>query len=74
MNKILFRECPKCHGYGVLDSGRNCTFCGGAGHGGLHGDGVIGSGEIMIDKDSGRRITPSELARSIRAKRREKTP
>lgn len=61
MPNIIFRECPNCHGYGVLDSGQNCTHCGGHGRGGLLGDGQIGSGEIMIDKKTGNRITPEKL-------------
>lgn len=46
---IEFRTCPKCNGYGVLDDGRNCRMC-------------IGSGEIMIDSDTGRRITVKQLS------------
>lgn len=60
--EIEFRTCPKCNGYGVLDSGANCRECGGKGRGGLRSD-QIGSGEIMIDKATGRRVTVEELNR-----------
>jgi len=64
--KIEFRECPKCNGYGVLDNGNNCRECGGRGRGGLLGDGVIGSGEIMFDSKTGARITNEQLANFLR--------
>lgn len=63
--KIDLRECPKCHGYGVLDNGNNCRECGGKGRGGLLGDGVIGSGEIMVDSKTGARITSEQLAKFL---------
>ena len=50
MKNILFRECPKCHSYGILDSGKSCKFCN-------------GSGEIMFDKETGKRITLKMFAR-----------
>jgi hypothetical protein len=50
-----------CGGYGVRDDGSNCVTCGGEGRGGLRGGGTIGSGEIMIDRDTGRTITAAEL-------------
>jgi hypothetical protein len=60
--EIEFRTCPLCSGYGVLDSGRNCRECGGSGTGGLRStNGIIGSGELMFDKATGRRITYEEL-------------
>ena len=58
---IEFRECPKCGGYGVRDNGDNCTTCGGSGRGGLNGGGQIGSGELMFDRDTGRRVTAADL-------------
>lgn len=58
--EIEFRTCPKCNGYGVLDSGRNCGECGGKGQGGLR-SGKIGSGEIMIEKETGRRVSYDEF-------------
>jgi hypothetical protein len=68
---IAFRPCPSCGGYGVLDSGTNCTTCGGEGRGGLNGPGTIGSGEIMIDQDTGEQLTAADLVE--RAKLREGT-
>lgn len=62
---IEFRICPLCGGYGVLDSGKNCTECGGRGHGGLSTNGIdgnyIGSGERMFDRKTGRQITHAEF-------------
>lgn len=65
---IIFKECPRCHGYGVLDSGRNCTECGGSGSGGLRGPGQIGSGELMFDGDTGQRITAADLVKMAKKK------
>lgn len=63
MSDFAIMECPKCHGYGVLDSGENCTNCGGSGSGGLRSiDGCIGSGEIITDKSTGRQISAKEMA------------
>jgi DnaJ-class molecular chaperone len=58
---IDFRECPHCGGYGVRDNGANCKTCGGSGRGGLLGQGQIGSGEIMFDRDTGRHVTAAEM-------------
>jgi len=64
MSEFEFRECPQCGGYGVLDNGKNCTYCGGKGRGGLWSqNGVIGSGEIIIEKATGRHISRDEFAR-----------
>ncbi|MBQ1479863.1 MAG: hypothetical protein IIZ30_07485 [Sphingomonas sp.] len=61
--EIDFRECPNCGGYGVRDNGDNCTTCGGVGHGGLRsGPGIcIGSGEIMVDRQTRRVIGRDEF-------------
>ena len=64
--KIVFRTCPECHGYGVRDSGKNCTTCGGNGRGGLLGSGTIGSGEIMLNEQTGERVTAAQLARMLK--------
>lgn len=61
---IEFRVCPDCKGYGVLDNGNNCVTCGGCGKGGLLGGGDIGSGEIMIDRATGRQITVADLIKA----------
>lgn len=66
MPDIEFRTCPHCAGYGVRDNGQNCTTCGGKGRGGLLGNGTIGSGEVMYDKATGRRITAAELAKMVK--------
>ncbi len=68
MADIEFRTCPRCAGYGVRDNGQNCTTCGGKGRGGLRG-GTIGSGELMYDKASGRRVTAIELAKIMTGKK-----
>lgn len=52
-----FKECPLCHGYGVLDDGRNCKECGGHGR----GPAGRGSGELLYDKETGRRVTVEEF-------------
>ncbi|GAA5073554.1 hypothetical protein N0B44_15670 [Roseibacterium beibuensis] len=65
MSDFEFRTCPRCNGYGVLDSGRNCPECGGVGRGGLHGSGQIGSGEIIIETGTGRRVSLSEFLESV---------
>jgi hypothetical protein len=68
--EIDFRECPRCHGYGVLDSGVNCRNCGGNGRGGLlNPDATIGSGEVMYDKKTGRRITHKEFYELVKTRR-----
>lgn len=53
---IDFRRCPDCGGYGVRDSGANCRTCGGS-------RGCIGSGEIMVERGSGRVVTIAEFNR-----------
>lgn len=65
-----FRTCPRCAGYGVRDSGQNCTMCGGYGRGGLNShlfswSNQIGSGEIIIDRATGKRITHAEYLRRV---------
>lgn len=66
MSGYDFRSCPRCNGYGILDSGYNCTNCGGNGTHGLHSkDGVIGSGEIIIERATGRQITHAEFAQRV---------
>ena len=68
MSKYDFRECPSCGGYGVRDNGRNCKTCGGSGSGGLRsGNGRIGSGEIIIEKETGRIVSPAEFRREMLA-------
>jgi len=68
MPDIEFRTCPYCAGYGVRDNGNNCTTCGGKGSGGLRTkNGCIGSGDLMYDKATGRRITAADLARMTKA-------
>lgn len=70
MSEYDFRTCPRCNGYGVLDSGQNCKNCGGSGTNGLRStDGCIGSGEIIIEKATGRQITHAEFAKRIKEKR-----
>lgn len=64
--QLDFRTCPHCGGYGVRDNGHNCATCGGVGTGGLLGKGTIGSGELMYDKATGRRVTTAELAEHIK--------
>jgi hypothetical protein len=62
MSEFDFRICPKCNGFGVRDTGRNCKNCGGSGSHGLHStDGVIGSGEIIIERATGRTLTVREF-------------
>lgn len=62
MAEYDFRECPKCGGYGVRDNGRNCVTCGGSGSHGLRStDGVIGSGEIIIERGTGRVVPRAEF-------------
>ena len=66
MSEYDFRTCPRCNGYGTLDSGHNCANCGGSGTHGLRSrDGVIGSGEIIIDRTTGKQISHSEFARAV---------
>lgn len=65
-----FRECPHCGGYGIRDNGRNCVTCGGSGTHGLRSrDGVIGSGEIIIERASGRIVPYSEFLKVAEMKR-----
>jgi hypothetical protein len=67
MSAYDFRECPRCSGYGILDSGYNCTNCGGSGTHGLRSqDGVIGSGEIIIDRATGCQISHAEFAERMK--------
>lgn len=61
-----FRTCPSCHGYGILDDGKNCAICGGKGRGGLR-SGKIGSGEIIVDKATGRIVSLDEFNRAMGA-------
>jgi RecJ-like exonuclease len=69
MSEYDFRTCPHCAGYGVRDNGNNCTTCGGKGRGGLFTEkGVIGSGEIIIEKATGRQISHAEFVRRVKAK------
>lgn len=64
MSDYDFRTCPRCNGYGVRDDGRNCANCGGVGTVGLRStDGVIGSGEIIIERATGKQITHAEFAK-----------
>jgi RecJ-like exonuclease len=64
MSEYDFQKCPRCHGYGVRDDGENCPNCGGKGSGGLRTqDGVIGSGEVIIERSTGRQIPHAEFAR-----------
>lgn len=66
---IDFVRCPDCGGYGVRDNGDNCRTCGGSGTGGLRStDGMIGSGEIMVDQVTRRRLEPHEVAQRLREK------
>lgn len=66
MSEYDFRTCPDCGGYGVRDNGRNCKTCGGAGSGGLHSqDGMIGSGEIIIDRGTGRVVSRHEFRKAM---------
>ena len=51
---VEFRECPVCWGYGIKDSGSTCRTCG-------------GSGELMYDKETGRRMTRRELIKQSKA-------
>ena len=68
MSDFDFRTCPRCNGYGVLDSGRNCANCGGKGSGGLRStDGVIGSGEVIIERSTGRQVPLAEFAKRVGA-------
>jgi DnaJ-class molecular chaperone len=69
MSDFDFRTCPRCNGYGIRDNGHNCTNCGGSGTHGLRSkDGVIGSGEIIIDRKTGRQISHAEFAKRITEK------
>lgn len=61
-----FQTCPRCNGYGVRDSGANCTTCGGKGRGGL-ASGRIGSGDIIIEKATGRPVSLAEFNRRVLA-------
>jgi len=67
MNQYDFKTCPKCSGYGILDSGKNCVMCGGKGTNGLRSkDGVIGSGEIIIERATGRLVSHAEFSLEFR--------
>lgn len=69
MAEFDFRTCPNCNGYGVRDSGKNCTTCGGSGSGGLRSsNGMIGSGEIIIEKSTGRVVSPSAFRKIMEAR------
>lgn len=66
MSEYDFRTCPRCNGFGILDIGHNCTNCGGSGTHGLRSkDGMIGSGEIIIDRSTGRQVTYAEFAKRL---------
>lgn len=74
MAEYDFRECPKCGGYGVRDNGRNCVTCGGTGSNGLRStDGIIGSGEIIIERGTGRIVSRKEFTKAILARATEPT-
>jgi hypothetical protein len=69
MSDYDFRTCPRCAGYGVRDNGRNCTNCGGSGSGGLNStEGCIGSGDVIIERATGRQISHAEFTRRIVAR------
>ena len=68
MSEFDFKRCPSCGGYGVHDNGNNCRTCGGRGKGGLHGTGTIGSGEIIIETATGRRVPHDEFAKIMVAR------
>lgn len=71
MSEYEFRECPRCHGYGILDDSSNCTNCGGSGTHGLRSqDGVIGSGEIIIERATERQISHAEFAERMQKRGR----
>lgn len=66
MSEYDFRTCPRCAGYGVRDNGHNCTNCGGSGSGGLNStDGCIGSGDVIIERVTGRQISHAEFTRRM---------
>lgn len=73
--EIDFRECPHCGGYGVRDNGDNCVTCGGVGGGGLRGGlfsgpgSIIGSGEIMVERGTGRIVSLAEFNEAMGLKR-----
>lgn len=70
MTQYDFRTCPRCNGYGILDSGYNCTNCGGKGTHGLRSrDGVIGSGEVIIERATGRQVSHAEFTATVTAAR-----
>ena len=62
-SNIYFRQCPDCGGYGVRDNGDNCATCGGVGRGGLNsGPGhCMGSGELIIDRETRRVLSHAEF-------------
>ena len=62
-----FRECPRCSGYGVRDSGANGRTCGGRGRAGSR-TGGLGSGEIIIETATGRVVPPGEFAKRVVAR------
>lgn len=66
MSEFDFRECPSCGGYGVRDNGKNCVTCGGSGSNGLRStDGIIGSGEVIIEVATGRRVSQKEFLKRV---------
>lgn len=70
MSEFDFRECPRCGGYGVRDDGANCVTCGGSGSGGLLSrNGSIGSGEIIVERSTGRLVSRAEFAEIIKRRR-----
>ncbi len=72
MSEYDFRTCPCCNVYGILDNGDNCQNCGGIGTNGLRSlDGVIGSGEIIIERATGRQISHAEFVRRIMERKDE---
>lgn len=70
MSEFDFRQCPHCGGYGIRDNGRNCTTCGGKGTHGLRSrDGVIGSGEVIVERATGRLVSHVEFTKRVAARR-----
>jgi hypothetical protein len=65
-----FRECPNCGGYGVRDNGANCVTCGGVGRGGLRSPpgSCIGSGEIIVDRETRRVVSRAEFYEAMGVK------
>ena len=71
--EIDFLECPDCGGFGVRDNGDNCVTCGGVGKGGVYpllkehlGKGnIAGSGDIMVERGTGRRVSHAEFMEAV---------